>query len=100
LQKPTAEKIDFLPQKIGSPSCLEQGVNGLHMVQLMPLPPIISCFTKLQNGSAFLVTAYPGCPRKNAVKTDIVAVELCVKQQCDCGTVIYNNNPIYNMPVP
>jgi len=38
--------------------CLERGANGLHMVQLMPLPPIIS----IQNGSAFLVPAYPGCP--------------------------------------
>jgi len=38
---------------------LEQGANYLHMVQLTPLPPIISCF--IQNGSAFLVLAYPGC---------------------------------------
>jgi len=30
--------------------------------------PIISCFTKIQNGSAFLVLAYPGCPGKQAVK--------------------------------
>jgi len=26
--------------------------------------PIISCFIKIQNGSAFLVPAYPGCPGK------------------------------------
>jgi len=26
--------------------------------------PIISCFIKIQNGSASLVLAYPGCPRK------------------------------------
>jgi len=26
----------------------------LHMVQLMPLPPIISCFSKIQNGLPFL----------------------------------------------
>jgi len=37
-----------------------RSANGLHMVQLMPLPPIISCFIKIQNGSAFLVLAYPG----------------------------------------
>jgi len=30
--------------------CLEQGAADLHMVQLMPLPPIISCFIKNQNG--------------------------------------------------
>jgi len=31
---------------------------------LMPLPPIISCFVKILNGSAFLVLFYPGCPGK------------------------------------
>jgi len=25
----------------------------LHMVQLMPLPPIISCYSKIQNGLPF-----------------------------------------------
>ena len=33
--------------------CLEQGANDLHMVQLMPLPPIITCFIKIQNGLPF-----------------------------------------------
>jgi len=47
---------------------LEQSANDLHMAQLMLLPPIISCFIKIQNGSAFLVPAYPGCPGKEAVK--------------------------------
>jgi len=40
----------------------------LHMVQLMPLPPIISCLIKIQNSSSFLVLAYPGCPGKEAIK--------------------------------
>ena len=44
--------------------CLEWGANDLHMVCLMPLPPVISCFIKIQNDSAFLVPAYPGCPGK------------------------------------
>jgi len=51
--------------------CLEQGVNDLHMVHLMPLPvchPIISCFIKIQNSLTFLVLAYPVCPGKEAVK--------------------------------
>jgi len=30
--------------------------------------PIISCFIKISNGSAFLVPAYPGWPGKEAVK--------------------------------
>ena len=32
---------------------LQCGANDLHMVQLMPLPPIISCFSKIQNGLPF-----------------------------------------------
>jgi len=32
---------------------LECGANDLHMAQLMPLPPIISCFSKIQNGLPF-----------------------------------------------
>jgi len=44
-------------------------VNDLHVVvQLMPLPPFISCFSKIEIGSTFLVPAYPGCPRKEAIK--------------------------------
>jgi len=27
--------------------CLQQGANEMHIVQLMPLPPIISCFIKI-----------------------------------------------------
>jgi len=38
------------------------------MVQLMPLSPIILCFNKIPNGSAFLMQVYPGCPGKKAVK--------------------------------
>ena len=32
---------------------LEQGTNGLHMDQLMPLPLRHLCFTKVQNGLSF-----------------------------------------------
>ena len=48
--------------------CLQRGANDSQMVQLLPLPPIISCFNKIQNGSVFLVPAYPGCPGKKAIK--------------------------------
>jgi len=44
--------------------CLEQGVDCLHMVQLMPLPLSVSCFTKIQIGFTFLVPAHPGSPDK------------------------------------
>jgi len=47
--------------------CLERGAD-LHITQLMPLPLTVSCSSKsrldYQNGSAFLVPAYPGCPGK------------------------------------
>jgi len=33
--------------------CLQRGANDLHVVQLMPLPPITSCFIKIQNGLLF-----------------------------------------------
>ena len=32
----------------------------LHMAQLMPLPPTVSCFSKIQIGFTFLVQAHPG----------------------------------------
>jgi len=48
--------------------CLDQGANDLHMVQLMPLPPIISCFIKIQIGLTFVLPAYPGCSGKDAAK--------------------------------
>jgi len=34
----------------GEVTCLEWSANDMHIVQLMPLPPVISCFTKVQNG--------------------------------------------------
>ena len=40
----------------------------LHMVQLMPLPLTVSCFSKIQIGFTFLVPAHPGSPGKRAVK--------------------------------
>ena len=47
--------------------CLEQDAD-LHMAQLMPLPPTVSCFSKIQIGFTFLVPAHLGSPGKKAVK--------------------------------
>jgi len=47
--------------------CLELGAD-LHMAQLMPLPPTVSCFSKIQIGFTFLVPAHPGSPGKRAVE--------------------------------
>ena len=43
--------------------CLERGAD-LHMVQLMPLPLTVSCFSKIQIGFTFLVLAHLGSPGK------------------------------------
>ena len=43
--------------------CLEQGAD-LHMAQLMPLPPSVSCFSKIQIGFNFLVLAHSGSLRR------------------------------------
>jgi len=47
--------------------CLELGAD-LHMVQLMPLPLTVSCFSRIQIGFTFLVLAHPGSPGHRAVK--------------------------------
>jgi len=46
---------------------LERGAD-LHMAQLMPLPLTVSCFSKIQICSTFLVPAHPGRPGKRASK--------------------------------
>jgi len=42
--------------------------SDLHMVQLMPLPPTVSCFSKIQIGFAFPVLAHPSSPGQRAIK--------------------------------
>jgi len=60
--------------------CLELGAD-LHMAQLMPLPLTVSCFSKIQIGFAFLVSAHPCSPGQRAVKW----VCVCVSDSCcDC----------------
>jgi len=43
--------------------CLERGAD-LHMAQLMLLPLNVSCFSKIQIGFTFLVSAHLGSPGK------------------------------------
>ena len=47
--------------------CLEQGAD-LHMAQLMPLPPTVYCFSKIQIGFTFLVPAHLGSPGQRAIE--------------------------------
>ena len=63
--------------------CLERGAD-LHMAQLMPLPLIVSCFSKIQIGFTFLVPAHPDSPGQRAVK------RVCV---CVCVTVCVDELP-------
>ena len=55
--------------------CLERCAD-LHMVQLMPLPLTVYCFSEIQIGFTFLVPAHPCSPGKRAVKW--VCVCVCV----------------------
>ena len=57
--------------------CLEQGAD-LHLAQLMPLPLTVSCFSKIQIGSTFLVPAHLGSPGKRAVK-----------RMCVCAFIVH-----------
>ena len=47
--------------------CLERGAD-LYMAQVMPLPLTVSCFSKIQIGLTFLVSAHADSPGKRAVK--------------------------------
>ena len=55
--------------------CLERGAD-LHIAQLMPLPPTVSCFSKIQIGFTFLVAAHLGSPGQRAVKRVCVCVSV------------------------
>jgi len=48
--------------------CVERGADDLHVVQMMPLPPVISCFIELQIGLTFLVLTYPVLLEKESVE--------------------------------
>jgi len=52
--------------------CLERGAD-LHMVQLLPLPLTVSCFSKVQIGFTFLLLTHLGSPGRRAVK------RVCIK---------------------
>ena len=63
--RPACKKLEWCGA--GVVICLEQGTD-LHMTQLMPLPPNVSCFSKIQIGFTFLVPTRPGSPGQMAVK--------------------------------
>ena len=57
--------------------CLVERGADLHMVQLMPLPLTVSCFSEIQIGFTFLVLAHLGSPGKRAVKRVCLCVCVC-----------------------
>ena len=76
--------------------CLERGVD-LHMAQLMPLPLIVSCFSKMQIGFTFLVPASPGSHGKGPLN-----VRMCVYIQhrltLNINKLSYPTNQPTNQP--
>ena len=61
--------------------CLERDA-GLHMVQLLPLPLTVSCFSEIQTGFTFLVPAHLGSPGKGPLN---MCVCVCVSANCSAG---------------
>jgi len=55
-------------------TCLEQGANDFHMVQLMALPSS-HLFDKIRNGFTFLMLAYPDCPPKTGIIQAFVVLQ-------------------------
>jgi len=56
------------------------------MALLMPLPLTVSCFSKIQIGFTFLVSAHPGSPGKRAVKRVCACViEMAFQRQTHVG---------------
>ena len=53
--------------------CLEQGAD-LHLAQLLPLPPTVSCFSKIHIAFIFLVPAHPGSHGQRATKWGCVCL--------------------------
>jgi len=60
--------------------CLGRGAD-LHMVQVMPLPPTVSCFSKIQISFTFLIPAHPVVPDKG----------------CCCCCIVHLSSHLYIM---
>ena len=61
--------------------CLERDAD-LHMAQVMPLPLTVSCFSKIQIGFTFLVSAHLGSPGQTAVKRVCVCCTSGTQSKC------------------
>ena len=81
--------------------CLELGAY-LHMAQLVPLPLTVSCFSKIQIGFTFLVSAHPGSPGQRAVKRMYVCILVIKIPQIVVvvAAVIFTVNVSYDLSYP
>jgi len=62
-----------------SPAKSKRAVKRLRVcVRTHHCYPIISCFSKIQNDSIFLVPAYPGCPGKKAIKRKYSSISMWI----------------------
>jgi len=61
--------------------CLERGAD-LHMVQLMPLPLTVSCFSKIQVGFTFLVGLTRVVPEKGPLNGCVCVLLLYIFFTC------------------
>ena len=61
------------------------------MAQLMPLPLTVSCFSKIQIGSIFLVPAHPGSPGQRAAR---VRVCVCMYMLTVSGVLAGHDNRV------
>ena len=55
--------------------CLERDAY-LHVAQTMPVPPTVSCFSKIQTGFTFLVPAHLGTPGKGPLNGCVLTLGL------------------------
>ena len=58
--------------------CLERDAD-LHIAQLMPLPLIVSCSSKIQIGFTFLVLAHPGRPGQRGINRCVCVMAIRVR---------------------
>ena len=81
--------------------CLELGAY-LHMAQLVPLPLTVSCFSKIQIGFTFLVSAHPGSPGQRAIKRMYVCILVIKIPQIVVvvTAVIFTVNVSYDLSYP
>jgi len=74
--------------------CLKRG-GDLHMAQLMPLPLIVSCFSKIQIGFTFLVLAYPNSPGIGPLNGCVCVTVISVQNESNVtsdGDICTNEN--------